>query len=402
MPKNTPDPRIPRAVEMANADASLSDIAEEFGVSTRTASRLVQAGGARVRIPGGKKIGKKPQYLQRVLEMHDGGSTLTEIVARIGDVHSSTIATWLRDEGRTPRYDGFVRAAKDSEDHEHKAEALRRYMEGKTARVVSAELGLSERTVEWWAKQAGLWGQGGVQKRQADWAKDAVRRYRGGDSVSAIVATSHLDHYQVRMALDESCDLPFPEEERPNVVCPCGKKTGSPNRKYCSPECRMEHGQKRQADPSNQTTFNCLNCDTEMTRYKGYGKGHNKYCSNACAQKHTKIKKHYGVEGLEIVFDSSYEVFFWSLCQLLKVPVERYDREKGVEWREGAWYAPDFYLPSYGTSVELKGVEDDDDVARWEKFEEKVGRLTRLTGQDLRTLIALGTDREKFIRVITK
>lgn len=400
MPKNTPDPRIPRAVEMAEQNASLSDIAEEFGVSTRTASRLVQAGGARVRIPGGKKIGKKPQYLQRVLEMHDGGSTLAEIVTEIGDVHSSTVATWLKDEDRTPRYDGFVRAAKDSEDHEHKAEALRRYMEGQTARVVSAELGLSERTVEWWAKQEGLWGQGGVQKRQADWAKDAVRRYRGGEHVSVIVATSHLDHYQVRMALDESGDLPFPEGERPNVVCPCGKKTGSPNRKYCSPECRKAHGKKKQVDPSKWTTFTCQNCGEKVETRKSLNS--HKYCSNSCANKHTKVKKHYGVEGLEIVFDSSYEAFFWSLCMLLKVPVERYDREKGVEWREGAWYAPDFWLPTLNVAVELKGVEDDDDGARWEEFTEKVGRLTILFERDLRTLISLGTDREKFIRVITK
>lgn len=398
MPKNTadPDPRIKRAVEMAEQDASLSDIAEEFGVSTRTASRLVRAGGARVRIPGGKKIGKKPQYLQRVLDMHDGGSTVGEIVTEIGDLHSSTVAAWLKEESRTPRYDGFVRAAKDSEDHEHKAEALRRYMEGETARAVSADLGLSERTVEWWAKQEGLWGQGGVQKRQADCAQDAVRRYRDGESVSAIVASSHLDHYQVRMALDESGDLPFPENERPNVVCPCGKKTGSPNRKYCSPGCRMEYGKKKQANPENHRTFNCENCGKEVTRYKKLN--YHKYCSNACANKHTKTKKHIVVDDA-VVLDSGYEAFFWGLCQLFKLPVERFDRKHGVEWREGCWYAPDFYLPTLDLAVELKGLEDASDKDRWALFEKEQGRLVILTGDDLRGMFLGKSD---FIATVTK
>jgi hypothetical protein len=171
--------------------------------------------------------------------------------------------------------------------------------------------------------------------------------------------------------------------------CPCGEPIPYEyrhTRQFCSPKCRSERAAKRQKDPANYVTFNCLRCDKEVTRLKNYGNGHSKYCSNECSQKHNKVKKHYGVEGLEIVFDSAYESFFWSLCVLLKVPVERYDREKAVEWREGCWYSPDFYLPSIKLSVELKGLQDDGDPERWEVFRREVGELAVLSGEDLRKL----------------
>lgn len=190
--------------------------------------------------------------------------------------------------------------------------------------------------------------------------------------------------------------------ERKETVCPCGTTFYSPYpKKYCSDECRAEYQLKRQADPAKWATFRCLNCDEETTKRKSIG-NHNKYCSNACAYKHTKTKKHYGVEGLEIVFDSSYEVYFWSLCMMLKLPVERYDRANGVEWKAGCWYAPDFYLPTYEVAVELKGVQDDDDGARWEKFEEQVGKLTILYQKDLMELVKLGTDSGKLMRLVTR
>jgi hypothetical protein len=159
--------------------------------------------------------------------------------------------------------------------------------------------------------------------------------------------------------------------ESPASLCPCGD-----NRipygirhttKYCSTECRTQYGKRRQADPKNYVTFGCLNCGIEVTRYKNYGNGHNKYCSNACAQKHTKIKKHIIVEDATVL-DSLWEGLFWCLCGFAKIPVERFDREQGVEWREGCWYAPDFWLPVLGIAVEVKGREDENDASRWKKF----------------------------------
>jgi hypothetical protein len=172
--------------------------------------------------------------------------------------------------------------------------------------------------------------------------------------------------------------------------CPCGKEIEKNpyQNKHCSPECRQTYGQKKQANPENYATFNCLNCGIEVTRYKKYGKGHLKYCSNACSQKHNKTKKHYGLDGLEIVFDSGYELAFYGFCLLNKIPIERYDREKGVEWRPGLWYAPDFWMPTLGFAVEVKGLMDDEDPERWDIYRQEVGSLIVLTEAKLRQMIS--------------
>jgi hypothetical protein len=182
--------------------------------------------------------------------------------------------------------------------------------------------------------------------------------------------------------------------------CPCGEAIPYEfrhTRQFCSPKCRSERQAKRQKDPTNHVTFNCLNCDNEVTRSRNYGNGHNKYCSNACANKHNKTKRHYGVDGLEIVFDSGYEALFWGLCMLLKVPVERYDRRRGVEWRPGLWYAPDFYMPTLNFAVELKGVLDDEDPERWDAFREEQGSLIVLTEDRLRKMVG---DRGEFMKAM--
>lgn len=184
-------------------------------------------------------------------------------------------------------------------------------------------------------------------------------------------------------------------------ICPCGKEVPPPpganyiyaaQKKYCSAECRNKYGPKRQKDPSKWVTFTCQNCGEEVeTRRK---LNMQKYCSVACSNRHTKVKRHIVLKDSDVVLDSSYEAFFWGLCQLLKVPVERYDREKGVEWREGCWYAPDFYMPFTGVSVELKGVLDDQDPERWDVFRREVGPLIILSGDDLR---AFAPKRSEFI-----
>lgn len=173
---------------------------------------------------------------------------------------------------------------------------------------------------------------------------------------------------QARIRQQEVRDAWYASEES---SCSCGEKIPYEHRdtwKYCSPECRGEYGAKRQPDPANHVTFHCQNCGKETTRPRGYGNGHHKYCSNDCARRHTKTRKFYAVEGFDIVFESSWECLFWGLCSFLKIPVERFDREHGVEWKPGQWYAPDFWLPSVGVAVEIKGQEDEDDLVRWEAF----------------------------------
>lgn len=170
-------------------------------------------------------------------------------------------------------------------------------------------------------------------------------------------------------------------------LCPCGNGripySARHTTKYCSPTCRMTFGKKKQANPENYITFDCKNCGQSVTRYKNHGKYH-KYCSNECASKHTKTRRHLIVED-STVLDSGWEALFWGLCAFRKIAVDRFQRERGVEWRPGTWYAPDFWMPTYRFAVEVKGVEDSDDAARWAAFR-KQSPLVVLGREELSTL----------------
>lgn len=173
------------------------------------------------------------------------------------------------------------------------------------------------------------------------------------------------------------------------ILCPCGKTVYGANdreynytKKYCDEICRrkyMINGNQR--DKSKWTTYICLNCEESFER-RVNTRNAKKYCSNKCAQKHTKVKKHYGVEGLEIVFDSTWEAAFWGIASIAKLPIERFDRQYAVEWKPGQFYAPDFWMPSVqwvtnriGAAIEIKGHEEEDDQIKWAVF--------RATGVDL-------------------
>lgn len=161
--------------------------------------------------------------------------------------------------------------------------------------------------------------------------------------------------------------------------CPCGKQLKprpgdryvAAYRKYCDANCRKEHGSYREKNPENYLTFECLGCGDEVTRLKKYST-YTKYCSNECAARHTKVKKHFAV-GDTIVLDSGYEALLWGLCSVYKVAIDRYDRTGGVEWREGGWYAPDFLVSCHGqqVAVETKGLTDPEDEERWAAFREQ-------------------------------
>jgi hypothetical protein len=162
----------------------------------------------------------------------------------------------------------------------------------------------------------------------------------------------------------------------PSRRCPCGEAIPYEyrhNRVFCSPEHQKEYQTKRQKDPTKHVMITCQNetCGKQIERYKNYGNGHLKYCSNECARRHTKTRKFYAIGDLDIIFESSWECLLWSLCTFLKLPVERYDRDKGIKWGEDGWYAPDFWLPSHRIAVEVKGQPDEDDYEKWDAFRER-------------------------------
>jgi len=215
----------------------------------------------------------------------------------------------------------------------------------------------------------------------------ACELYQQGKPLDYIVKTLQLDFYRLRVALDRAGLRKYREDEKPPDTCPCGKKTGVPGQKFCSHDHRMEYGRTRQANPDNYVTFNCLGCGEEITRYKKYGKGYNKYCSNECAAKHTRTKQHIVVDDA-VVLDSGYEALFWGLCSLWKLPVERADRSLAVRVGEDGWYCPDFWLPTLGLYVETKGFEDDDDRARYAAWQDAGYRLRVLDRDDLLQVVS--------------
>lgn len=167
------------------------------------------------------------------------------------------------------------------------------------------------------------------------------------------------------------------------TVCKCGASIPYEyrhTRQFCSDSCRRDNQIKRQPDPANYVTFDCQTCGTPTTRYKNYGNGALKFCSNLCAYKHTKTVKHYVVRDMDMVLDNGWEAFFAGVCRVDKIPVIRHDRSVGVAWSEceGGWYAPDFDLPTFGVTVEVKGQEDEDDPAKWEAYRAAHGALVVL------------------------
>lgn len=177
--------------------------------------------------------------------------------------------------------------------------------------------------------------------------------------------------------------------------CPCG--TAIPfeyrhTRQFCSPGHRREYQAKRQKDPDNYITFNCLNpaCGKEVVRLKKYSQ-YQKYCSNECAAKHTRIKQHIVVDDA-VVLDSGYEALFWGLCSLFKIPVERADRGLAVPVNGDGWYCPDFWLPGPGLWVEVKGFEDDDDRARYAAWRTSGRELAVLSRPELDVLRVMAQD----------
>lgn len=159
-------------------------------------------------------------------------------------------------------------------------------------------------------------------------------------------------------------------------VCPCGKTVEPPpglryvyegSKKYCSPECRAKYGKKRQRDPSKWVIRTCETCGEDF-EFRVNSKNQGRFCSNACAAKHTKVVRHYVVREADMVLDSTWEMLFAGLCGFGKVPCERADRSQAIEWDAGHWYCPDFYLPTLDTYVEVKGLEDDEDAERWDAW----------------------------------
>lgn len=170
-----------------------------------------------------------------------------------------------------------------------------------------------------------------------------------------------------RRAGEESRTLYEAEPRR----CPCGAalpyEVRNHVKSYCSGECRALYQRKRQRNEAIWETRVCRACSKPF-EFRKTSRNAGLYCSNECAMKHTKTKHHVVLRDHDVLLDSSYEALVWGALRVAKIQVERFDRESGVEWSPGHWYAPDLWLPQQQIAIETKGWEDPDDPAKWAAF----------------------------------
>ena len=380
--------KVAVALRLADEGLTLNQIADQVGVSIQTLGR------AGIRTHGysqGRRAHKKDRHLSKVIALHNEGAAVEEIAQQV-QIHWQTAAEWLKSEGLQPRYAKQTTTTAirpETKDHPQYAEVVRLHTAGSAEYAIATQLGLSRYQVREIITDAGIAGQGGRAAKRTTKAQRACNLYREGKPLDAIIKTVRVDYYSLRLALEEAGLLAYPDDEKPDNRCPCGKLTGSKNRLYCGPEHRLEYGEKRKADPDNYVTLTCVGCGIEFTRRKSYPGAH-KYHSNECAAKHTKKKVHIVVEDA-IVLDSGFEAFFWGLCSLWKIPCERADRGLAVRVGEG-WYCPDFWLPSLDIYVEIKGPEDEDDRARYAAWRAEERQLAVLRREELHTLRTRAND----------
>jgi hypothetical protein len=192
---------------------------------------------------------------------------------------------------------------------------------------------------------------------------------------------------------------------KPDKTCSCGaviprrSATGKnvyTYKQYCSDECRKKYGKKKQSKPENYITFYCRTCGKEVVRRKS-APGH-KFCSNECAQKHTKTKHHLAFRDEDVLLDSSWEGLVWCLASFLKVGIERVNRATAIKLDSG-WYAPDLYIPQLDLWIEVKGQEHPDDDAKWTAWKTERGILVVLGYDEIDRLRR--ADRQSFIEMFS-
>jgi DNA-binding transcriptional ArsR family regulator len=276
------------AATLAAQGCTLDEIAEATGLSKST----LQRHGIHTAPAIERRAPKKERYGQQAITLHQQGRTVYEIAADIGNVYWGTVAQWLRDEGFSPNFGTSSGKAEQIAQRDPRAEeVIKRYLAGEAVRAIAVSLKMWHRTAEQIIKDADLAEQGGKYKRREEKYQKACILFQEGKPIQAVIKESGLSYYQARIALDRANLLPYPDSEKPVTRCPCGKLTGDPSVKYCSPLHRVEYGGKRQADPANQVTAICQNpdCPEPGRRFTHpRSQGYRKYHNDECAQQHKR------------------------------------------------------------------------------------------------------------------
>lgn len=314
------------------------EVADHFGVSRATIYSIANERG--IAGKGGRSARDNSNY-EEARRRYAEGQTYTEI-ARTLKISPSTVAGWTDDiEG------GAELAAKKD-----RAQALASYAKGATIETIAKSLGRSVNTVSGWLHEEGVEVLRGVDRMT-----DEQRAQYSAKGVAARQANAQPP--AKRICAYTECGTEF--------ELPAGRRTS--RQIYCSRTC----GGLARRDPDRRRTFACDVCGAKVERFASVN-ARGRYCSRTCYfKRNNTVDKFQDWQGN--ILDSSWEALFLGLCGLLKVPVERYDREQGIAWNHSGWYAPDFWMPTLNLAVEIKGNEDSDDRTRWDAFAEQRGKL---------------------------
>jgi DNA-binding CsgD family transcriptional regulator len=423
----------PTVKQMYAEGKTSEQIASELGMAQGTVLRHLRREGVEIRRHHtGSEPTKREAAMPTVLKMHTNGATNRQIADAVG-ASPWSITAWLRHAGLKPVYDvsDAERADRQEERKQRREQAVALYLDGLTMNEIAVQVGADRATVNTWVNDAGVRQQGGIYKRHERDAAEAVRLYRSGMSLMAVCEQMGKSHGNVRgwlvdagvevqsayerktpaqrQAMVEAARAantgkrkgyseprakaakePKAKPERPVTTCAAlGCDAQTSGRRYCSDEHRQAHMPVRQKNPDNYITFDCSTCGKTVTRLRSYGSSVSpgmRFCSNECATKHTKTVKHYVARESDMVLDSAWEMAFAGICGLLGIPTLRMDRERAVEWAPGQWYAPDFDLPGLRLAVEVKGVQADDDEAKWAAWSASKGPLVILFREHLDAL----------------
>lgn len=241
-------------------------------------------------------------------------------------------------------------------------EIIRLHLEGRHPTEISTEVGVHTNSVVQWIKEAGY-----TPVRKEYQRGKALLIDRPCDHCGTTFSPTH----STSRFCSRQCTNDWQRSQVPPKACPCGttlrdvgKTVGAT---YCSIECGKKFGKAKgkAPDPANSVTFTCETCGETVTRYKKYGSGTHRFCSNVCANRRP-IEHHATPDNVSL--DSWWEHLVYAALKVAKIPVERVDRSfHGVEF-DGRFYAPDFFLPEQNIYVEVKGIITPEQEAKWIAF----------------------------------
>lgn len=370
--------RRERVKELVAQNMSASEIARELGVPFSTVRNDLRKMGLRA-VNGNLKAGeqRRNELADKVRLLVEEGKSVQAICNILGTNHDTVhkIA-----EENNFKLNEVKKGRRSSLTPEIEKRIIELHNQGKSQKEIGQAVGRGVATISRTMKRLGLTPNrptNGIEKRHLNFGKTKEERSEtartGGknSNKNGVTAT----------CLRPSCGKEFGQFRN--------EKTGRYSRaKYCSKECAYAH---RSETSGAKVEYVCQNRSCGKT-FVGWAIRPQKYCSRQCYQRHVPTKV--GLNG--IVFDSSWESLFYSTTQFLHVPCERFNREECVLLPDGNSYGPDFFLPTLGLYVEVKGVTRERDPMKWDEFSREKPLV--ILGEEEMSKVRLCTSAEEFER----